>query len=223
MPQPDLEDGAPGLGLAAQERRRLRVAMLEDTVSALVRVERIRAVVVVWEHPADLEEMRGLPQVMHLVAQSREPNEALAGVEQQLEGWVRRSGRVVVAGNLPACDRRALDKLLDVATTSPACFLPGPQGRGTTVLTARAGAALAPGFGVDAAPCSAALDARPLPPSRFPTLSRDVHTLADLREAMRLGVGPATLAVARDLHLLAPERTGARDRRLRPELAVVRA
>ncbi|MCB0894998.1 MAG: hypothetical protein H6529_15285 [Nocardioides sp.] len=209
VPQSDLDHATPGLGLTVQAGRRLGVAMLEDTVTALSRVERICAVAVVWEHPADLEEIRGLPRVMHLVARYRGVDQAVADAEQQLRGWIRRSGRIVVAGNLPAGDRGTLDRLLDHAATSPRCVLPDPHGRGITVMTAGAGTALHYSFDRNAVQGFHAHGTRVLPSSGFPTLARDVHTLADLREAMRLGVGPATLAVARDLYL-APEHTAPR-------------
>jgi 2-phospho-L-lactate guanylyltransferase len=67
-------------------------------------------------------------------------------------------------------------------------------GTGTVLLTAPPGVPLDPRFGVGSAAAHRASGAVPLT-GPWPSLRRDVDTAADLADAARLGLGPATRAL----------------------------
>ena len=72
-------------------------------------------------------------------------------------------------------------------------FVTDAAGTGTVLLAAPPGAVLEPCFGAGSAAAHEASGAVPLN-GAWPSLRRDVDTLADLAEAFRLGVGPRTAA-----------------------------
>jgi 2-phospho-L-lactate/phosphoenolpyruvate guanylyltransferase len=79
---------------------------------------------------------------------------------------------------------------LAAAERAPRCFVADAHGTGTTLLTAmRTG--LRPAFGPGSAAAHRAGGAVELT-GDWPGLVRDVDTEADLRAALRLGIGPRT-------------------------------
>jgi 2-phospho-L-lactate guanylyltransferase len=100
----------------------------------------------------------------------------------------------VLTGDLPALRPAELgDALGRVAARS---FVPDAPGTGTVLLAAVAGVALDPHFGVGSAAAHAASGAERIA-GDWPSLRRDVDTVADLRAVLTLGVGPHTRAVLR--------------------------
>jgi 2-phospho-L-lactate guanylyltransferase len=104
---------------------------------------------------------------------------------------------VALSSDLPALRPAELTAALDAAGASPRCFVPDSEGTGTTLLTA-VGTALDPRFGQGSAAAHRNSGARPLA-GDWPGLARDVDTEAGFREALALGVGPATAALAERL------------------------
>ncbi|GGK29248.1 2-phospho-L-lactate guanylyltransferase [Pilimelia terevasa] len=99
----------------------------------------------------------------------------------------------VLVGDLPALRAAELASALELAAAHPWALVADAAGHGTTLLAATAPGCLRPAFGARSrlrhrAAGAADLTAR----LSAPGLRRDVDTLADLRAAVALGVGPAT-------------------------------
>lgn len=110
---------------------------------------------------------------------------ATPGTGSPVTGWA------VLLGDLPALRAEDLREALRACAVVPAAVVPDAEGTGTVLLTAT-GAPPTPRFG----PGSAARHgehARRLELD-LPRLRRDVDTLDDLAQAVRLGVGPRTAA-----------------------------
>lgn len=105
----------------------------------------------------------------------------------------------VLLGDLPALRPEDLDEALALAaaalTGAEEVFVPDADGTGTVLLAAARAAALTPAFGAASAAAHEALGALRLEPA-LPRLRRDVDTAADLAEAIALGCGPRTAALA---------------------------
>ncbi|MBW4705320.1 2-phospho-L-lactate guanylyltransferase [Micromonospora sp. RL09-050-HVF-A] len=102
-----------------------------------------------------------------------------------------------LTADLPALRPAELAAALHAVGTGPAGvrrFVSDAPGTGTTLLVAPPGVPLDPRFGVDSAAAHLASGAVPLP-GGWPSLRRDVDTAADLADAARLGLGPATGAL----------------------------
>lgn len=95
--------------------------------------------------------------------------------------------------DLPALRPRDLTRALTEAARHPRAFVPDAPGLGTVLLTARDGG-LDPRFGPDSAAAHRASGAAELR-GDWPSLRRDVDTVADLAEAARLGIGGDTAAL----------------------------
>jgi 2-phospho-L-lactate/phosphoenolpyruvate guanylyltransferase len=101
-------------------------------------------------------------------------------------------GVAALVGDLPALRPDEIASALDAAAGHPSAFVPDASGTGTTLLAATPGTALDPRFGLGSAARHAEIAAA-LPAGRG--LRTDVDTVAELADADRFGVGPATAAV----------------------------
>jgi len=115
-------------------------------------------------------------------------------------------GIAALVGDLPALTPAELARTLDIAAQHATAFVPDAAGTGTTLLTARPPARLAPLFGPDSA-ARHGTEAAILPAG--PGLRQDVDTADDLRAALLLGVGQHTLAVLAGQRTSAVHRHGA--------------
>jgi 2-phospho-L-lactate guanylyltransferase len=166
------------------------LALLADTVAAVVACPAVADVVVVTDDATAADVVLGLGA--RIV-----PDEPDRGLNPALEHGARRAGGATVAAvssDLPALRPEELAAALAAASAHPRCFVADAEGTGTTLLTA-AGVPLAPAFGPGSAAAHRAGGAVPLT-GPWPGLSRDVDTEEDLRAAFRLGVGPRTSALA---------------------------
>jgi 2-phospho-L-lactate guanylyltransferase len=120
---------------------------------------------------------------------------ALAGVAAVPLAGAAAVGVAVLLGDVPALRPADLTAALRLCARHPRAAIADHRGDGTVLLAARRGADLAPSFGPGSAARHAA-DGVLLTP-RLPRLRRDVDDAADLAAAVRLGVGPHTLAVLR--------------------------
>jgi 2-phospho-L-lactate/phosphoenolpyruvate guanylyltransferase len=116
-------------------------------------------------------------------------NDALrAAADDAAQQWPA-DGIAALVADLPALRPAELDGALASAAGHPRAFVTDSAGTGTTLLAVRPGMALDPMFGPGSAVRHAAaavqLDAGP-------GLRRDVDTAEELRDAITLGVGPAT-------------------------------
>jgi 2-phospho-L-lactate guanylyltransferase len=106
-------------------------------------------------------------------------------------------GTAAVSADLPALRWRHLDEALGAVPVDGRGFVVDSAGSGTTLLAAAPGLALAPAYGLGSRATHLGSGAVELPGA--PGLRLDVDTPDDLAEALRLGVGEATAAVARRL------------------------
>jgi 2-phospho-L-lactate guanylyltransferase len=172
---------------------RLVVAMALDTVAAVLACARVHRVLVVTDDP-----LAG-PALTELGAQ-RVGHEPAGGLNPALAYGASRAGArarvVALTADLPALRPAELDAALDAAArlagTGPLrSYVPDATGRGTALLAALGGTALAPRFGPGSAAAHAASGAVRLD-GDWPSLRRDVDTPEDLAAAIALGLGRYT-------------------------------
>lgn len=183
-------------GPAGPHRAELALAVAIDTVSAALRCSRVRGAVVVTDDPVAAPELAALGA--RIV-----PDEPDSGLNPALVYGAARAlslapdGAVgALSADLPALRPAELDLALEAAADAPNAFVPDAAGLGTTLYTARPGAAFAPGFGVASRVRHRDQGALELALEDTPGLRRDVDTIEDLRAALALGVGPRTASVA---------------------------
>jgi 2-phospho-L-lactate/phosphoenolpyruvate guanylyltransferase len=111
------------------------------------------------------------------------------------------TGLAALTADLPAVSPAELAAALRAAGAAPglAAYVPDAAGVGTTLYAVPPGGEFRPLFGGASRARHAAAGAIELDPGAFTGLRRDVDTPDDLREALSLGVGPFTRAVAADL------------------------
>ena len=112
-----------------------------------------------------------------------------------------RSGLAALTADLPAVSPAELGAALRAAGASPgrAAFVPDAAGVGTTLYAVPPGGEFRPLFGGASRARHAAAGAVELDLDDLTGLRRDVDTPDDLREALTLGAGPFTRAVAAGL------------------------
>ena len=208
--------------LAGDRRRDLALALASDTVTAVLACPAVARVVVVTsdpvagpllaalgaivvaDEPADLADRLGPPDVT--------PSLGDLGVQDLLNAALRHgaavaarrwpgTGLAALTADLPAMSPAELAAALRAAGTAPggAAFMPDAAGVGTTLYAVPPGGEFLPLFGGASRARHAAAGATELGLAGMTGLRRDVDTPDDLREALALGVGPFTRAVAADL------------------------
>ncbi|MCX4746603.1 2-phospho-L-lactate guanylyltransferase [Kitasatospora sp. NBC_01287] len=101
-----------------------------------------------------------------------------------------------LSADLPALRPAELARVLAAVPDGARAFLADTPGIGTTLLACAAGQPLRPAFGGASRQRHAAGGALELALTDVPSVRRDVDTAADLAQALALGVGPHTRAVA---------------------------
>ncbi len=183
-------------GPAGPRRAELALAMAADTVAAAAACAAVDAVIVVTDDAAAAAELSGLGALVLPDEPGDGLNPALAfGAAYSGERWPGR-GRAAMAADLPALDAAELGRALARAAGAGQAFVADAAGTGTTLYTARPGAAFCPRFGPGSQAAHLAAGAVELTMPGLDGLRRDVDTLADLRDAARIGLGPRTSAVA---------------------------
>ena len=168
----------------------LVLALLADTVASAVGCPSVAEVLVVTDDPAAAGVVRPLG-ARTLADQPR------SGLNPALEHGARHAVHPAVAAlssDLPALRPAELAAALSEAAAAPRGFVPDASGTGTTLLTA-VGVPLRPSFGTGSAQAHRHGGAHRLS-GEWPGLVRDVDTPDDLQEALALGAGPRTTAVA---------------------------
>lgn len=185
----------------ADERARLVLAMLTDTVTA-VRAAGVASVTVVTPDcdVAATAELLGAFVTPEPVAAN--PIGLNGALRAAAAAVALREGSVnllALQPDLPALRAHELTAMLAAAPAQGRALVADHAGVGTTALLASTGKpALAPRFGPDSARWHLASGAVALL-GGWPGLRRDVDTIADLAAATALGVGPATAALLHDL------------------------
>jgi 2-phospho-L-lactate guanylyltransferase len=178
------------VGLTDAERRELAAAFALDTVAACLAASAIAQVLVATDDAAFAAELT------RLGAQTI-PD----GVAMDLNGTLRQSAAearrrwpelapVAMTADLPCVRPGDLDDVLGAITPGEAAYVADTTGLGTTLYTASY-EDFAPRFGPGSALAHDGTGARPVG-ATLPRLRRDVDDLADLEEALSLGVGPRT-------------------------------
>jgi len=185
---------------AGPYRTDLAVAVASDTVAAALRCPLVARVVVVTADPLPARRLAALGA--HVVADpDRGLNTALkAGAEEAVR---LAPGDAVGAlqADLPALRPAELETALAAALEFDQSFVPDAAEIGTTFYGVRPGVPFRPGFGGESK------GRHPARGGKGPALAgirsgrRGVDTGGDLREALALGVGPATARVAALLSL----------------------
>ncbi|AVM01213.1 2-phospho-L-lactate guanylyltransferase [Gordonia iterans] len=177
-----------------QAREALVAAMFTDTVRA-VQVAGAARIVVVSPDPEVRRRAIGLG--IDALAEAPDTgglNDALA-----LGAATARPGHDVLylQADLPALTAASFAQARIAAHAHPVAFVADRHGTGTALLAVSAGHPFVPGFGPGSAARHRAAGAVELDPDRkrWPDLRCDVDTLADLRAALALRPGPATVAV----------------------------
>ncbi|MEV4441655.1 2-phospho-L-lactate guanylyltransferase, partial [Streptomyces sp. NPDC049577] len=123
-------------------------------------------------------------------------NAALAHGARAVRARSPRAPVATLGADLPALRPRELGRVLDSAGEFPRAFLADAAGIGTTLLSAAPGIELAPAFEGASRARHRASGAHEIGLTGVDSVRRDVDTEADLRDALALGVGPRTAAVA---------------------------
>jgi 2-phospho-L-lactate guanylyltransferase len=188
---------------ADADRSALALAMAMDTVSAAMACEDAGEVIVVTNDPRAQAAAR---EVGSLVVEDA-PDAGLNAALQHgaAVARVRRPdcGVAALAADVPALRADELTTVLRAAEAAPRAAVADADGEGTVLLTAQAGVELTPAYGEGSLvrhqeAGALVLDVDVLG-ADVPGLRRDVDTVADLHEALRLGCGPRTAALAEKL------------------------
>jgi 2-phospho-L-lactate guanylyltransferase len=185
--------------LAGSRRAELALAMVADTVSAVVASPVGQRVIAVTDDPVAARELTALGATVVPDEPQAGLNEALVHGAARATGLWPGSGLVALSGDLPALRPDEIALALRAAASWPEAFVPDLQGSGTTLYAARPGAGFRPAFGPDSRLRHVAQGAAELLLPGITGLRRDVDTAEDLRHAARLGLGARTSAVATDL------------------------
>ncbi|MBZ4323322.1 2-phospho-L-lactate guanylyltransferase [Streptomyces huiliensis] len=183
--------------VGAGPRSALALAFALDTVEAALSCAAVRDVVVVTGDPSAAAELAAAgARTVAEPAGGGGLNAALAHGARTVRAERPRSGVATLNADLPALRPAELGRVLDSASEFPRAFLADAEGIGTTLLAAAPGMLLAPAFEGRSRARHRASGAREIGLPGVDSVRRDVDTLADLRAALALGVGPRTAALA---------------------------
>ncbi len=194
--------------LAHPERAALALAMAQDTVAAARDIDHdvVVAVVVVTNDRtaragiagiADIADIADIDARVVIIPDTPDTglNAALThGAAEAARRWPG-AGVAAMSADLAALRPAELRAALLAVPPKRRAMVADAEGTGTVMLAAAPGTALAPRFGPASRAAHVRSGARDLttPLGRsVPGLRRDVDTLDDLRDALRLGVGPRT-------------------------------
>jgi 2-phospho-L-lactate guanylyltransferase len=177
-------------------RPELAMAFAQDTVAAALDCPSVARVLVVSDDAVAGAALAVLGAELLPDLPRAGLNAALAhGAEEARDRF--GAGRVAaLSADLPALRPAELDRVLRAAAGQRRAFLADAQGIGTTLLAAADGVPLGPGFEGGSRLRHARSGAHELTLPDVPSVRRDVDTLDDLREALALGTGPRTAALA---------------------------
>lgn len=201
VPVKSWERAKTRLGLPAQVRARLARAFAADTLAALTGSAGIDEVVVVTDNPTARTDLPAGDWDVLVDTDADGLNDALVRAATH-PAYAGGHAVVVVCADLPALRGTDVDTLLAAARTSARdWFVSDAQEVGTTILASADGTGFRPAFGDASRAVHAARGWQDLSAPAPERVRRDVDTIADLRAASALGLGPATLDVVADLGL----------------------
>ncbi|WP_435194686.1 2-phospho-L-lactate guanylyltransferase [Streptomyces sp. NRRL F-5630] len=182
--------------LSAPSRHRLALAFAQDTVAAALACPEVRDVVVVTDDARGGAALAALGARVVPDTPGAGLNAALAHGARVARRGTPRGAVAALNADLPALRPAELSTVLRAAAHFPRSFLPDAAEIGTTFLAALSGTELAPLFGGHSRERHRASGAVELGPPAVASVRQDVDTVADLRAALALGVGPHTRHVA---------------------------
>lgn len=174
-------------------RERLVLGMLTDTLRAALDVPALRSVTVVTPDLAAAAAARDLGAAVVDDPTPPDHPDPLNNAIREAAATVGAPNMGVLQGDLPALTAAELDQALAAARSHRRSFVADHTGGGTSALFAF-GVPLDPLFGADSARRHRDSGAVELT-GAWPGLRCDIDTPADLDEARRIGVGPATAGV----------------------------
>lgn len=182
---------------ALPHRSALAEAFALDTVTALRGCPSIRRVTAVTSDAGLAARLRDLDVDVVQEPAGSSPTDSLNTAIRAGIDATRRAepgcGLLIATGDLPALTSSAVEQVLTRSAGHPRTMVPDAQGSGTTALLTLAGVTVRPCFGPGSRAAHEAAGHRPVEASAG--MRRDVDTPADLDAAIRLGVGPHTLAL----------------------------
>nr|WP_245771728.1 2-phospho-L-lactate guanylyltransferase [Actinacidiphila guanduensis] len=188
------------LAAAGEVRPALALAFAVDTVAAVLACPQVADVTVVTDDRAAAAELAAHGALVVPDAPAAGLNAALRYGAEEVRRREPAAAVAALNGDLPALRPAELAEVLRAAAgTGERAFLADAEGVGTTLLTAVPYLPLSPAFGGSSRARHLASGAAEITLPEAPSVRRDVDTLADLREALALGVGPRTAAVAAGL------------------------
>ncbi|WP_457030911.1 2-phospho-L-lactate guanylyltransferase [Kitasatospora sp. P5_F3] len=182
---------------AGARRPALALAFALDTVAAALACPLVARVLVVTQDALAGAQLARLGALVVADEPGGGLNPALTYGAELARRLAPDAPLAVLSADLPALRSAELGRVLAAAAAHGGrSFLADSPGLGTTVLACPPGHPLAPRFGDGSRARHAAGGAAELSPGDVPSVRRDVDTGADLLEALALGVGPHTAAVA---------------------------
>jgi 2-phospho-L-lactate guanylyltransferase len=187
--------------LGDDARRDLARAFAVDTVAAALACPLVALVLVVTDDHLLAGVLRG--QGAEVVPDgTSDLNGSLLQAAAEAHRRHHDLGLAALCADVPALRAEDLTRALTAADPSRMSFVADAQGAGTTMVVAPTLESFRPSFGGGSRRRHLEAGAREIPGIDVPTLRRDVDDPAALADALRLGVGPRTSAVAHDHRLL---------------------
>jgi 2-phospho-L-lactate/phosphoenolpyruvate guanylyltransferase len=182
--------------LAGSRRPAIARAFAADTVAAALACPEVAEVVVVTDDVQTAEAVTAMGATVVDDAPDAGLNAALRhGAEV---ARARRPGAPTAAlsADLPALRPDEFATALRAAAAHPAAFVADVAGIGTTLYAVTGGTPFRPRFGGRSRATHRAAGAVEVALAQIPSVRRDVDDAVDLWDALRLGVGPRTAALA---------------------------
>ncbi|WP_377269252.1 2-phospho-L-lactate guanylyltransferase [Peterkaempfera sp. SMS 1(5)a] len=203
LPLKPLATAKSRLGAYAGELRgELALAFARDTVAAALSCPAVARVLVVTDDPLAGAALSAAGALVVPDQPARGLNAALVHGAKAARALHPVAPVAALSADLPALRTPELARALARVPLGGRAFVPDTPGVGTTLLAAAPGVVLAPAFGGASRQRHRASGAREIAAADLPSLRRDVDTGEDLAEALALGVGRHTAAVAGSLAAL---------------------
>ncbi len=180
-------------------RPALARAFAADTVAAALASPAVELVVAVTDDATFGDEARGLGAVVIADAPDAGLNAALRHGAEEARALRPDLAVAALSADLPALRPDELAAALGAASEQRVSFVGDLAGLGTTLYGALPGEPFSPRFGGRSRAAHRAAGAVELTLDGIPSVRRDVDTEVDLWDALRLGVGPRTKAIAAEL------------------------
>ncbi|WP_055585579.1 2-phospho-L-lactate guanylyltransferase [Peterkaempfera griseoplana] len=203
LPLKPLATAKSRLGAYAGELRgELALAFARDTVAAALACAAVARVLVVTDDPLAGAVLSAAGALVVPDRPARGLNAALVHGAEVARELHPDAPVAALSADLPALRAPELAHALARVPSGGRALVPDTPGVGTTLLAAAPGVALRPAFGGASRERHRASGAREITGADLRSLRRDVDTGEDLLEALALGVGPHTAAVAGSLAAL---------------------